>query len=319
MILRSIIINNALRLTTSHYANDTNTLYSYLDTLLNRGMTKKELNYFINKRPSDKRLKQMSNNYLEYHQAYLDRIDYSLEEKFRTLDFNNQIDIQYAKKYYSKKQRSQYRKKQDSLRVNQYVQIVNKYSFPTESKIGIGSRIALNYSNTTPVLEGFIMEYIDSPDLTNFWHDSVFMMYSYHPRNLTYNFVRRGNSLLWHIHISEFPKLDSIIKKAITEYEFSPYFYAAIEERFEKLDCALAMGSATARKYHFDLKKIIQCSEHDKINNNRVKLKIRTLENDLALFQALQSLEKLRYKDYFRSMTKGKSLFFFSLFTTKIP
>lgn len=170
-----------------------------------------------------------------------------------------------------------------------------------------------------PNWDNHFFEPINGIDVKIRKDDSIYFTYSYSKNtSLISGITRRSQSLLWHLKIKDFPILDSILLDAIRNNKLSPEFYAACLER-HGIDYALGMGSGINWEYKFDLKKIINDSRSKQINKLRTEIGIRTLEEDLALFKAIQQLENLKYHHYFKRKTKGSSLFFNSLFTSKVP
>lgn len=302
------------------HTQDTVTLYRYLEFLLSKGMVKREFDYFIDKRPKDTRLQSLHLNFDIYNKIYLKSFDYSLNKKFRDLDKDDQIGIIYRKqKIKDKKSKIEDRKKQYEVSVNHFIGLVKKYGFPSERMLGLGSPISLLWSNDKKTKFYSLTEKINEPDLRIKRKDSVYFCYTHskYP-SISRLLNRRGNSLLWHTPIDRFPELDSLLLSAIEALELYPQFYAACRERRGD-DYGLAMGSKVNWKYNFDIRKIANSPEAIEINKNRARLGIRSLDFDVKLFDAISKLDQLKYKHFFRTKTKGRSLFFMSLFTLKMP
>ncbi|MFA8299546.1 MAG: hypothetical protein ACEPOV_05250 [Hyphomicrobiales bacterium] len=310
----------------AHYANDTTKLYKYIAILLKRGMSLRELKKFVERRPNDKRILQFENNFLTYQEIYLNSIDYEMEKKFRDLDKRNQVDISYIRLNFKDKDKSKKeRAKADSLLVNKYVLLVNKYGFPIEDKLGLGSHIFIKMSdeekNTFHKCINY--EFIKEPDIRKLPKDSVWFGYSYIKNtSLTKINLRRGNSFLWHVNLKRHRNLDALLKEAIKDLKVYPDFYLSCKERSGE-DYYMGWESKVKQKYGFDLKKIIKKDPQavHKINKRRQEYNLRTLEEDLLLFYAIQQLEgeAYKYKHVFSRKMKTNSLFLNSLFTFMFP
>lgn len=313
----------------AHYANDTAKLYYFLDVLLNRGMSLKELNYFVEKRPKDKKLQFYKKYFTEFQDRYLASIDKEIESAYRELDKRNQIDLSYARIKFGRgtPKYLEQREKDNNQLVKKYLSLVKKYGYLDEKKCGIGSGISIYWTNDkkNTFHQGLIYELITKPDIREKENDSVFFRYSYiRNTNLTKYYTRRGNSFLWHINLDKYPQLDSIVKLQLNQLKLYQNFYAACRERSKEgmdktEDYCIAWESKSKQKYGFDLKKIIQYADIESINKRRASIYIRTLQEDLELFEALQKLEGLKYKHYFKRRAKGKDLFFDALFTRTMP
>jgi len=312
----------------AHYADDTAKLYYYLDVLLNRGMSLKELNYFLKKRPNDKKLQFYKNHFTEFQNKYLGSINKEIESAYRELDKRNQIDLSYARIKFGRgtPKYIEQRNKDNNQLVEKYLSLVKEYGYPYEKKCGIGSGISILWTNKKNTFhQGIIYELITEPDIREKENDSVFFVYSYIKNtSLTKYYTRRGNSFLWHINLNKYPQLDSIVKLQLNQLKLHQNFYAACRERSragmeEMEDYCIAWESKSKQKYGFDLKKIIQNADIESINKRRVSIYIRTLQEDLELFEALQKLEGLKYKHYFKRKPKGNDLFFDALFTYAMP
>ncbi|MBE9466783.1 MAG: hypothetical protein IMY72_00515 [Bacteroidetes bacterium] len=314
----------------AHFANDTNCLYRYIEILLKRGMSLVELDYFIQKRPNDKKLLVYKDKFTTYQNYYLSSIDKELEKELRYLDKKNQIDLAYVRIHYKTeidKFKSTQRKKFYDTLVAKYIYLIHQYGILSEKEIGLGSSIFLRWTNdkNNTFHKDIIYEYIDSPDIRENKKDSVFFGYSYiKNRSIYKSYTRPGNSFLWHVNLDNYPNLDSLLKTRLNTLKIYPNFYAACHERSKggmkaSEDYCIAWESATKQKYHFDLKKIIEAPEAEQINKLRASIYIRSLQEDLALFEALQKLENLKYKHYFKLRAKGNSLFFNVLFTRVMP
>jgi len=313
----------------AHYTDDTAKLYHYLDVLLNRGMSLKELNYFLKKRPNDKKIQFYKNHFKEFQNRYLASIDKKVESAYRELDKRNQIDLSYARIKFGRgtPKYIEQRNKDNNKLVEKYLSLVKKYGYPDEKKCGLGSHIGLSWTNNkkNTFHQGIIYELITQPDIREKENDSVFFMYSYiQNTNISKYYTRRGNSFLWHIDLDKYPQLDSIVKLQLNQLKLYQNFYAACRERSKEgmdktEDYCIAWESKSKQKYGFDLKKIIQYADIESINKRRVSIYIRTLQEDLELFEALQKLEGLKYKHYFKRKPKGRNLFFDALFTYTMP
>ena len=313
----------------AHYANDTIKLYYYLEVLLNRGMSLKELNYFLKKRPNDKKIQFYKNHFKEFQNRYLASIDKKVESAFRELDKRNQIDLSYARIKFGRgtPEYFEQREKDNDKLVEKYLSLIQKYGYPDEKKCGLGSSISIYWTNDNKKTfnKDIIYESITKPDIREKKNDSVFFGYSYIKNtSLTKYYTRRGNSFLWHINLDKYPQLDSVVKLQLNQLKLYQNFYAACRERSregmeEMEDYCIAWESKSKQKYGFDLKKIIQNADVVSINKRRASIYIRTLQEDLELFEALQKLEGLKYKYYFKRKAKGKDLFFDALFTRTMP
>jgi len=313
----------------AHYADDTAKLYHYLEVLLNRGMSVQELNYFVKKRPNDKKIQFYKNHFKEFQNRYLASIDKKVESAYRELDKRNQIDLSYARIKFGRgtPKYLEQREKDNNQLVEKYLSLVKKYGYFDEKKCGIGSGISIYWTNDkkNTFYQGLICELITKPDIREKENDSVFFMYSYIRRtSLTKYLNRRGNSFLWHINLDKYPQLDSIMKLELNQLQLYQNFYAACRERSREgmedmEDYCIAWESKSKQKYSFDLKKIIQNADIESINKRRASIYIRTLQEDLELFEALQKLEGLKYKHYFKRKKKGNDLFFDALYTYIMP
>ena len=310
----------------AHYANDTSTLYKYIDLLLKKGMSVKfELRYFINLRPNDKKILKYFNDAEYYSKQYKKSIDTTIGRFFLELDKQNQIKIfDCDKNYKNYSERLGYIYRTDSIHIFKFIELCKKYGITSERKLGIGSYISMQFTNIgLKKLEGKYYEYISNPDIRKNKGDSVFFNFAYESKSIQNTSIfrlvtRRGNSLLWHIDIKQYPKLNDILLEGVNNCEVYPTFYAACIER-RGGEYALAMGSKINWKYKFDIKKIIKDQMSTEINKRREQIGIRSLEMDLQLFRALQKLEGLKYKNYFKTRVKGNSLFFQSLYTSRMP
>ncbi len=312
----------------AHYADKESYLYSILEKLLKRGMSIEELNYFRKKRPNDTVINNYYSSYEKYNQKYLSSINYSYESKMRTIDRDNQIELNYRNDYLKNKKR-RYFDITDSALVKRYIDLVDIYGMPTERNIGIGSGIALLWANVVDVRQGELskwknngkafFENIFEYDLKKRGLDSLYLFYS-HSINTKINSLtkRRGNSFLWHINTKEYPVLDSILLDGVYNCYVYPEFYASCLERVGD-DYGLSWGSDVMVKYKFDIKRVAESNYAADINKRRRVLGIRSLDMDVKLFKAISKLEKLKYKHYFRRKVKGKSLFVRSLFVSQIP
>lgn len=314
----------------AHFSGNTNQLYKYIELLLKRGMPLKDLEYFIHKRTNDVILLAFKNDFISYQNDYLASINKPLEKELRELDKKNQIDISYVlihHKSETNQVKSQQKEIFNDTLVNKYVDILKRYKGFSEKDVGLGSHIFLKWTNNKKNIyhKNIVYEYIDKPDIREKKNDSVFFGYS-HTKNisLTEHYTRRGNSFLWHVDLEKYPKLDSLLRIRLNTLKIYPTFYAACFERSQGGmntfgDYCIGWESASKQKYGFDLKKILASPEADQINKRRAKFYIRSLQDDLALFKALQKLEGLKYKHYFKRRAKGKNLFFNVLFTRTMP
>jgi len=295
------------------HTNDTNTLYSLLEVLLNRGMSLNELNYFVKKNPDDKRLNLFKNEYLKYNVRYLNSLDSGLYNMYEALDIEEQISNQNRILSISQKL-----KDLDNIS-NKYLNLLNKYGFPTENKIGIGCFSAIEYLNKKSEIKKderliSIKNFKGSKSSKYiFWH-----RYS-NLRFINTQYYRVGNGFLWHTNLALLPKLDSVLLSYVHKNKMSSTFFGSVRER-GGWDYGLSWESKANQKYNFSITKIIKSPEANKINLNRMELGLRSLEMDLDLFNAIVKLEKINPKHYFKSNTKkANNLLFLSLFVQMIP
>ena len=297
------------------HTNDTTTLYTFLELLLNKGMSEKELEYFVKKKPNDKRILAFKTNFDNYNNYYLSTIDYQLNKKFRDIDKNNQIWLQSKNKADSICQLYTYTKL-----TKQFIDLVKQNGYPTERRVGLGSLSTIMYSNEEHPhsKNNWLLDSINLPFLKSKRLTKSFFKYSHKNTTICFLMSRRGNAYLWHVDLRKAPELDSILLKGIQNCEVYPTFYAARRERSGD-DYGLVFMSAANMKYNYNLKKIIKSTIAEKINSNRANIGIRSLEQDLALFNAIAILENLKYKDFFRPRIKCSNLLYSALFTSALP
>jgi hypothetical protein len=300
----------------SFHTEDTISQHRYVEILLNKGMDIRELEYFIRQKPMDEILLAFKENYQKYNRKYLASIDCQMEEKFGEIDKQEQI-INWNKNLTIEQKINKM-----STLSQQFIGLVEEYGYPSQKKVGIGCSSAITFTNNNSLVAkpNIKSEIIKIPGFRGkSFKKYAFWEMNYNFRYLFHQTTRVGNGYLWHSILDRFPKLDSILLQATRNLELSPTFYASTKERGGKEDFALAWESKTLWKYKFDLKKIVISSEAIEINRKRKKIGIRSLEMDLALFNAIAKLENLKYKNHFKRKAHPTNLLFNSLFISIIP
>lgn len=300
----------------SFHTKDTVNQYQYIEILLKKGMSIRELQYFNSYQASDKALHIFKENYQKYNRRYLASFDKQIEEKFREIDKQEQI-INWDKNLTIEQKIEKM-----SILSHQFIDLVELYGYPSQIKVGIGCSCYVRFTNnnifvTKPNVKSEAVKVFGFRGKQ--FKKYAFWVMDYNYRYLFNQTTRVGNGYLWHAMLNRFPELDSLLLQATRNLELSPTFYASCKERGRGPDYALAWESKTIWKYKFDLEKIVLSPEAKQINARRKILGIRSLDMDLALFNAIAKLENLKYKHHFRRKSNIKSFLFMSLFVSKIP
>lgn len=308
------------------YTKDTAVFYELLEKCLLRGLSKSELSYFDNKKKDDKRVKYFIKNYEYYRNKYVESIDKNRRMTLGHIDIRNQVNIGIGLKKYGKSHKefcfhldSCNQVLSDSLQ--NYIKLKN---FPTEKQVGIGSPFCIVVSDDSLSVESdeCTYEYLPYADYLRIKeNDTVYFYYSYKQTFISNLRFRPIYSFLWHIDVKK-PKIDSTLQSALISLRLDPYYYAACAERSNLIiDYAMAMESRVLASINFKRRKLLKLSKKKilLINEARDKIGIRSLENEVALFNKILILENLNQKKYDGRKRRGKNLFFKSLFLSNVP
>jgi hypothetical protein len=310
----------------AQHLKDKKQFYIWLEYLLNNGLSESEFEYFENKYPNDSLLKTFKSNLKTFEQNYLKNINYEIAKKYVELDKNDQIRLLLPASKFNSEPAAKYQIDNLSL-INKYIDLVHKYGFPTDKTCGMGSHISTIFTDEglpSYIDKNYIVEHIKVPDVREKINDSVYFTYSFiKRREINKLNTRRGNSLLWHQDIKNFPKLDSLLLKGIDSLKIYPSMYAACLERYN-VDYLLGMGGTKSiwrYRMNADISQInkLTLKEKNEINERREKIGLRTIEEEYALHVAIIKLEKLNKKDFEKLKRRNFNIIYYSFFNTLIP
>ncbi|MEX0595412.1 MAG: hypothetical protein WD512_02850 [Candidatus Paceibacterota bacterium] len=310
----------------AQHLNDKKQFYIWLEYLLNNGLSENDLDYFVNKYPNDSLLKSFKTNFKTFEQNYLKNINYEIAEKYVEVDKNDQLRLFLAESKFNSEPASKYQIDNQSL-INKYIDLVNKYGFPSDKLCGIGSHISTVFTDEglpSYMDKDYIVENIKVPDVRVKTNDSVYFTYSFiKSRKINKISNRRGNSLLWHQNIKNFPVLDSLILEGIQNLKVYPSMYAACLERYN-VDYLIGMGGTKSiwhNRMRANISKINMLTQNEKneINERRVKIGLRTIEEEYNLHAAIIKLEKLNKKHFKKLKRRNLNIIYYSFFNTMMP
>lgn len=298
--------------------------YAWLEECLKRGLRKEKLNYFISNDINDKKLKKYFEEYEKYKNIYIKSIDVKFCKRYLELDKKNQFEIFLSKSDINTNSPELYGIDDKTL-ADKYFKYVIDYGFSNEFKCGKGAYFATLFTDneqTGNEYKGLILEEIDI-DFREKDKDKLYFVHSYEKNTDEFKYlVRDGNSLLWHIDVKSFSKLDSILKVGIKKLTISPEFYAATLERNGD-EYLMAWGSYywfNKMKMNFDKINRVPTDIIKEVNAKRIKLGIRTVEEDLILHNAIIEIEGLNKRHYKgTNRNKANNLLYKSLFISAMP
>jgi len=273
------------------YSNNLNKYHKYLVKCVKRGMTLNELDFFMKQDPDDTEIQKIYANYDKYRKNYLSTIDTIVLLNFLELDVFESLSIEKFK------DNDMFLEKM-KIYGSRYMALVDSLGYPTEIKTGLSYRVfaslnskscklanwkqhKVSYNKDISPVEGDLYGNIGIEDLINKpismkagnWFLSHYHAEGYIIDSTFFNYLESG---VYDLKLDQITIALFLEKTGLKNNEFLMTYYSPM---------LLSMKMKVHKIYK--LKNSIKL----KINENRKRYYIRTIETELGIIKRFYFLE----------------------------
>jgi len=273
------------------YTSNTNKYHEYLVKCVERGMTLNELDFFYNRYPNDTEVQKIYTNYNKYRNDYLSSLDTLVLLNFLELDVFESLSIERIK------DNDMFLEKM-KIYGRRYMALVDSLGYPTEIKTGLSYRVfasldsrsdkianwkqhKVSYNKDISPVKGDlygnigIEEHIDKPISMKAgnWFLSHYHAEGYIIDSTFFKYLERG---VYNLKLDQITIALFLEKTGLGNHEFLMTYYSPL---------LLSMNMKMHKIYK------LNNSIKLKINENRKRYYIRTIETELGIIKRLYFLE----------------------------